>query len=37
MKTVCMKDGTCPEIKLFIPEGNYNSQQYFVEQVQKCN
>ena len=34
MITVCMKDGSCPEIKLFIPAGNYNSPQHLVEQVQ---
>ena len=30
MNTVCMKDGSCPEIKLFIPAGNYNSPQHLV-------
>ena len=34
MNTVCMKDGSCPEIKLFIPAGNYNSPQHLVEQIQ---
>ena len=34
MNTVCMKDGRCPEIKLFIPAGNYNSPQHLVEQIQ---
>ena len=29
-----MKDGSCPEIKLFIPAGNYNSPQHLVEQIQ---
>ena len=33
MNTVCMKDGSCPEIKLFIPAGNYNSPQHLVEQI----
>ena len=28
MNTVCMKDGSCPEIKLFIPAGNYNSPKH---------
>ena len=31
MNTVCTKDGGCPEIKLFIPAGNYNSPQHLVE------
>ena len=34
MNTVCMKNGSCPEIKLFIPAGNYNSPQHLVEQIQ---
>ena len=34
MNTVCMKDGSCPEIKLFIPAGNYNLPQHLVEQIQ---
>ena len=34
MNTVCMKDGSCPIIKLFIPAGNYNSPQHLVEQIQ---
>ena len=34
MNTVCMKDGSCPEIKLFVPAGNYNSPQHLVEQIQ---
>ena len=34
MNTVCMKDRSCPEIKLFIPAGNYNSPQNLVEQIQ---
>ena len=34
MNTVCMKDGSCPEIKLFIPAGNYNSPQHLVDQIQ---
>ena len=29
-----MKDGSCPEIKLFIPSGNYTSPQNLVEQIQ---
>ena len=29
-----IKDGSCHEIKLFIPEGNYNSPQHLVEQIQ---
>ena len=37
MNTVCMKDGSCPEIKLFIPAGNYNSPQHLVEQIQIAN
>ena len=36
MNTVCMKDGSCPEIKLFIPAGNYNSPQHLVEQIQSA-
>ena len=31
MNTVCMKNESCPEIKLFIPVGNYNSPQHLVE------
>ena len=34
MNTVCMKDGSCPEIKLFIPAGNYKSPQHLVQQIQ---
>ena len=34
MNIVCMKDRSCPEIKLFIPAGNYNSPQHLVEQIQ---
>ena len=34
MNSVCMKDGSCPEIKLFIPVGNYNSPQHLVERIQ---
>ena len=34
MNNVCMKDGSCPEIKLLIPAGNYNSPQHLVEQIQ---
>ena len=34
MDTVCMKAGSCPEIKLFIPAGDYNTPQHFVEQIQ---
>ena len=29
-----MKDGSCPEIKLFIPAGSFNSPQHLVEQIQ---
>ena len=29
-----IKDGSCHEIKLFISEGNYNSPQHLVEQIQ---
>ena len=36
MNTVCMKDGSCPEIKLFIPAGNYNLPQHLVEQIQSA-
>ena len=36
MNTECMKDGSCPEIKLFIQAGNYNSPQHFVEQIQSA-
>ena len=32
MNTVCMKDGSCPEINLFNP-ANYNSPQHFVESI----
>ena len=34
MNTVCIKDGSCPEMKLFTPTGNYNSPQHLVEQIQ---
>ena len=27
-------DGSCPEIKIFIPEGNYISPQHLVGQIQ---
>ena len=36
MNTVCMKDGSFPKIKLFIPAGNYNSPQHLVEQIQSA-
>ena len=36
MNNVCLKDGSCPEIKLFIPAGNYNSSQHLVEQIQSA-
>ena len=36
MNIVCMKDGSCPEIKLFIPTGNYISPQHLVEQIQSA-
>ena len=32
MNTVCMKDGSCPEINLFNP-ANYNSPQHFIESI----
>ena len=36
MNTVCMKDGICPGIKLFIPAGTYKSPQHLVEQIQSA-
>ena len=36
MITVCMKNGSCPEIKLFIPSGNYNLPQHLKEQIQNA-
>ena len=36
MNTACMKDGSCHEIKLFIPSGNYNSPQHLKEQIQSA-
>ena len=30
------ENGSCPEIKLFIPAGIYNSPQHFVEQNQSA-
>ena len=36
MNTICMKDGSCPEIKLIIPLGNYSSPQHLVEQIQSA-
>ena len=37
MNTVCIKDVRRPEIKLFIPAGNYNLPQHLVEQIQAVN
>ena len=34
MNIVCLKDGSCPDIKLFIPAGSFNSPQHLVEQIQ---
>ena len=36
MNTVCMKDGSCPEIKMLIPSENYNSPQHLEEQIQSA-
>ena len=36
VNTGCMRYGSCPEIKLFIPVGNYYSHQYLVEQIQSA-
>ena len=36
MNTVCMKDGSCPGIKLFIPDGIYNSPQQLVEHIKSA-
>ena len=36
MNTACMRDGSCPEIILFIPSGNYNSPQHLIEQIQSA-
>ena len=32
-----MKDGSYPEIKLFIPAGNYNLPQHLLEQIYSAN
>ena len=36
MNIECMKDGSCPEMNLFNPAGNYNSPQHLVEQIQSA-
>ena len=34
MNSVCMQDGTCPEMKISIPEGSYFSAEDLVEELQ---
>ena len=34
MNTLCMKDGSCSELNLFIVVGNYMSPQHLIGQIQ---